>query len=82
MRYSPFLSCRQASRLMSAKLDRELTSLERVGLRLHLAICEPCRRYFGQMRGTIRFLAEGPPPPSPASEDTIMAALRDARRDP
>lgn len=57
MRYSPFLSCRQASRLMSAKLDRELTPLELIGLRLHLAICDACPkviRQFDLLRRSVR----------------------------
>ncbi len=42
MRYSPFLSCREAARLITARLDRELTPFERVGLELHLKICDAC----------------------------------------
>ena len=49
MRYSPFLSCRQASRLMSDDLDRKLSSLERIALRLHLSICEACPRVVRQL---------------------------------
>ncbi len=48
MRYSPFLSCRQAARLISAELDRDLTPLERAGLRLHLHICAACPRVVAQ----------------------------------
>ena len=62
MRYSPFLSCRQASRLISAKLDRELTSLERIALRLHLTICDVCPkviRQFDQMRRSAREWRDG-----------------------
>lgn len=57
MRYSPFLSCRQASRLMSAKLDRELSWWERIALKLHLAICDACPkviRQFDLMRRAMR----------------------------
>jgi hypothetical protein len=42
MKYSPFLSCRQASRLITARLDRPLNPIERVCLRLHLSICSAC----------------------------------------
>ncbi len=42
MRYSPFLSCRQASRLITAQLDRPLNGFERLGLQLHLKICDVC----------------------------------------
>ena len=42
---------------MSAKLDRELTPLERIGLRLHLAICDACPkviRQFDLLRRSVR----------------------------
>ncbi|MEO8935289.1 MAG: zf-HC2 domain-containing protein [Burkholderiaceae bacterium] len=42
MRYSPFLSCRQASRLITARMDRPLGPLERIELALHLRICDTC----------------------------------------
>ena len=57
MRYSPFLSCRQASRLITARLDRELDVFERVALRLHLSICDACPivvRQFETLRDSIR----------------------------
>ncbi len=57
MRYSPFLSCRQAARLITARLDRPLGPLERVGLRLHLTICDACPiviRQLDQIRASIR----------------------------
>src|SRR5262249_51631807 len=43
-------NCRQASRLQSGSLDRKLRMLERVGLRIHLAVCKWCRRYGKQLR--------------------------------
>ena len=62
MRYSPFLSCREASRLMSAKLDRDLSTLERIGLRLHLSICDACPkviRQFDLMRRSVHEWRDG-----------------------
>ncbi len=38
------LNCKQATQLMSQGLDRQLGFGERLALRLHLAICEGCRR--------------------------------------
>ena len=61
MIYSPFLSCRQASRLITAELDRELTSLESVTLRLHLCICDVCPtviRQFALLRRSMVQLRE------------------------
>ena len=42
MTYSPFLSCRQAARIITAQFDRPLSPLERLKLRLHLTICAAC----------------------------------------
>ncbi len=39
---SPFLSCRHASRLITARLDRPLGPFERASLALHLRICSAC----------------------------------------
>ncbi|WP_404343199.1 zf-HC2 domain-containing protein [Vreelandella venusta] len=37
------LMCREATRLMSLKLDRKLTFRERTALRVHLTMCGACR---------------------------------------
>lgn len=39
------INCREATKLMSRARDARLTFGERVALRLHLALCEMCRRY-------------------------------------
>ena len=62
MRYSPFLSCRQAARLITAELDRELTTFERIALGLHLKICDACPkviRQFALLRQSIQAWREG-----------------------
>ena len=43
------LSCRESTRLMSEARERSLSVGERMGLRLHLAICSGCRRFNRQM---------------------------------
>jgi predicted anti-sigma-YlaC factor YlaD len=43
------MSCREASALMSQRLERPLSALERVGLWLHLRACAACRRFEGQL---------------------------------
>lgn len=51
------LSCKQASQLMSQSLDRRLSWRERMGLRLHLMVCDVCQRFGRQlaiMRSAIR----------------------------
>ena len=35
--------CREATRLMSKRLDAPLSLGERLSLRLHLGMCRPCR---------------------------------------
>ena len=47
------LSCKHASQLLSQSLDRRLTLRERVGLRLHLMVCDVCER-FGKQLAQIR----------------------------
>lgn len=49
MKYLPFLSCREAARLITAELDRELGPIERAALAVHLRICDACPRVVRQM---------------------------------
>ena len=43
------LTCKEASRLMSEGLDRELDLGQRTALRLHLFICTACSRVKRQL---------------------------------
>ena len=43
-------SCREASRLQSEALDHPLTLTQRIGLGIHLLLCQWCRRYGRQIR--------------------------------
>jgi predicted anti-sigma-YlaC factor YlaD len=56
------LNCREATRLISDRLDRNLTATERVTLRLHLAICRACERADRQFAFLRRALREYPGP--------------------
>jgi hypothetical protein len=38
-------NCREAIRLQSAALERPLSPLQRIGLRIHLMLCVWCLRY-------------------------------------
>ncbi|MBD3895851.1 zf-HC2 domain-containing protein [Halomonas sp. ML-15] len=38
------MMCKGATQLMSLKQDRALTLQERMSLRLHLMMCDPCRQ--------------------------------------
>lgn len=62
MKYSPFLSCRRAAWLLTARLDRELDPFERVALAFHLRICAACpemARQLGVLRESVRSLRDG-----------------------
>lgn len=39
------LNCKQTTEVVSKRLDRELSWLERFNLKLHLIICKHCRNY-------------------------------------
>ena len=59
------LTCKDTSRLLSQAEDRKLGFGERVGLRLHLAICSGCRnaaRQFAFLRRAVRRLADDDAP--------------------
>lgn len=42
-------TCKQATALMVAREDRALPWLERLALRMHLAVCRACPRFERQM---------------------------------
>ncbi|OGA01190.1 MAG: hypothetical protein A3I00_01235, partial [Betaproteobacteria bacterium RIFCSPLOWO2_02_FULL_64_12] len=56
------LSCREASRLLSQAMDRDLKLTERVALRLHMAICIACTRFSAQMQFLRRAMNRYPGP--------------------
>jgi Putative zinc-finger len=43
------LTCKQASLLVSQSYDRRLSWRERLGVRIHLAICDACTQFTRQM---------------------------------
>jgi len=52
------VTCKEASRIGSEALDRKLSFRERVLLRMHLALCEGCRRVHAQYRFLRRAMSE------------------------
>jgi len=85
------LSCREASRLISEALDRELTRRERWALRIHTIMCSACRRFSAQLivlRQTVgkmpdRFRQQWPAQPTRLSQErraTIKRLLAEAGR--
>ena len=78
------LTCAESARLQSEGLDRELSRMERLGLRLHLLVCAWCRRY-GQQIQLLRVALRGFPRTdadlpraslSPETKARIKQALR------
>lgn len=43
-------TCKEVHRLTSESLDRDLTMIERVRVRLHLVVCEACTNFTAQMQ--------------------------------
>ena len=43
-------TCKETSTLVTESLDRRLTWRERLGMRIHLAVCDNCARFARQMR--------------------------------
>ncbi len=62
-RLTHVVSCKEASLLLSQAEDRRLTLVERVQLRLHLAVCDVCTRFAHQLaflRVAVRRYADEP----------------------
>jgi len=43
-------TCKEVHRLTSEGLDRELSLVERLRVRLHLMVCDACTNFTGQMQ--------------------------------
>ena len=77
------LTCDESSRLLSDSLDRDLTRVEHVALRLHDATCKSCKRFFKQLefmrRAAPKAVAEGGGQSlSPEAKEQIRESLRRA----
>ena len=42
-------TCKEVHRLVSEGMDRDLSIVERTRVRLHLMMCQACKRFDGQM---------------------------------
>ena len=73
------MSCRKATELLSASLDRPLTRMERVRLRVHLVICTACRRYRRQIQAIDFALQRAVGGDAVASVDDTLALGDEAR---
>jgi predicted anti-sigma-YlaC factor YlaD len=74
-------TCRDMSELVTDYLERVVSLRTRLDMWWHLSRCEACRRYYDQMRRTVRLLGSPrPAPPDPGTEDEVVAAVRGTRR--
>ena len=71
------LKCDESSRLMSERLDRDLTTGERFAIRLHSGICRSCRHFAEQLR-VIK--TNAPESVSTACDDSSTGLSDDARQ--
>lgn len=51
-------NCKETSTLVTQSLDRGLSWTERLGMRVHLAVCDNCTRFAKQMRLIREWLSE------------------------
>ena len=66
------LTCKEAHKIVSEGLDRDLGTFERVRLRLHLGVCDACTNFNGQMQ-TLRQAMKKMRLQDPSSLDTDTA---------
>lgn len=43
-------TCKESHQLVAEGMDRDLNTVEKIGLRLHLSMCGACTRFAEQMR--------------------------------
>lgn len=70
-------TCRDMSELVTDYMERAVSRRVRVDMWWHLVRCGACRRYFDQVRRTVRLVATGANPPDDGAADSVVAAFRD-----
>jgi anti-sigma factor RsiW len=79
-RANNMLSCREMVELVTDYLEGRLDGAETERFEAHVAECEACTLYIGQMRMTIAALGRIPPETvSPEAERELLEAFRDWR---
>ena len=73
MRWMP--TCKQVTELASREMDDHLPLLDRLGLKMHLAICRNCRRFTVQLEEMRRLLQL-----ETGADDDAVGLDPDARR--
>ncbi len=77
------LSCKDVTGLLSESMDRTLPLGKRIGVRLHLLVCEFCARYERQfllIRETARRLAAAVEAPGEPLGEALSEAARERIR--
>ena len=72
------VSCRHASRMLSDAMERRLSPMEWLKLRLHLVVCGMCRAYAGDLRiltAALARLHERPVVPDPGLSEADRAEM-------
>ncbi len=73
MRWMP--TCREATELASRGMDEHLPLLDRLGLKMHLAICRNCRRFAVQLEEMRRLFRR-----ETGADDDVEGLTDEARR--
>jgi hypothetical protein len=61
------MNCKEAIRLMSEEMDRDLPGSERLSLRLHALLCVGCRNYRKQLSFLRQACQQQAPADAPAT---------------
>lgn len=73
------LSCSQVARSIASDEYLTETFIHRLGIRMHLAMCRHCSRYFRQLRALARLFRESgtdvPPSEIESTRDRIVERL-------
>lgn len=73
------INCRQATRLISQRMDAKLPWHRRLAVRIHLLYCLWCRRYAVQVR-TLRAATQQLDPEAPISSQRLSAEAKTQMR--
>lgn len=74
------MTCREVAAIARDHVDGKLPGRARLSVRLHLLMCEHCRRYLRQLRATVGLLrAEPDDGPTADEEQALLAGFRAAR---
>jgi len=76
------LSCREVSECASDLIDRRASWRIRAEARLHLFLCQHCRRYVEQLKLTVQALRSTRRPEPPVDAGQVLDAIDRAKHSP